>query len=97
MYLEHHAQGYELVVAWTDALDYSPLIDWMNTNGWSVGTHFTDYYHDDGSAYNPYKSTYMPDNNFIPKNILIDRDGWVRAAMNTINEAQWEGWVEELL
>jgi hypothetical protein len=97
MYVEHHGQGYEFVVAWFDPLDDTNLLNWHSDNGWSVGTSFTDYYHDDYSAYTPYKDAYMPTNNYVPKNFLIDRDGYVRATDNTISAAEWEGWVEELL
>ena len=97
IYQDYHSQGYEFVAAWTTAMNDPDLVDWMNTNGWSVGTHFTDYCVDDGSAYTPYKDAYWSDNNFIPKNFLIDRDGYVRARANTTNEATWGPLVEELL
>lgn len=93
IYNDHSAEGYYFVVAWFDTIaDFNA---WPGSPGVDA---FTNYYVDiDMGVYSLYKSAFMPTNNYVPKNILIDRDGWVRAAENTINEAQWNGWVEELL
>jgi len=93
IYNAHSAEGYYFVVAWFNS--FTDFNGWAGSPGVDA---FTNYYVDiDMSIYGLYKSAFMPDNIYVPKNILIDRDGNARATDNTIIESEWEGWVEELL
>jgi len=89
----HSAEGYYFVCAWGQTI--AAFDTWRTGKGYGKCTNY--YVDSDYGIYTPWKAAFMPDNNYIPKNFLIDRDNNVRVAVNSTSQTEWNGWVQELL